>query len=65
MLFGPQLLARLNPPELEEIEGFRERPDADGRLLGHFPYSEATGSSLIVVQPGIELHADAADAFDS
>ena len=65
VLFGPQLLARLNPPVLEGIEGFRERPDADGRLLGHFPYSEAIGSSLIVVQPGIELHADAADAFEA
>ena len=65
VLFGPQLLARLNPPEPEGIEGFQERPDADGRLLGHFPYSEATEPSLIVVEPGIELHADAADAFEA
>ena len=65
VLFGPQLMARLNPPEPEGIEGFKERPDADGRLLGHFPYLEATGSSLIAVEPGIELHADAADAFEA
>ena len=48
-----------------EIEGFRERPDADGRLLGHFPYREADLDERITFQPGIELHIDAAEALDA
>ena len=65
VLVVPQLLARLEPPQTIEVPGFRERPDADGRLLGHFPYLEAESNNLIVFQPGIELHVDAAEALDS
>ena len=65
VLFGPELFARLNPPEVDtELDnGFNQQPAADGRLLGHFPYEEALNSRLIVVEPGIELHEDAADAL--
>lgn len=67
VLFGPELLARLNTTdaETETVPGFDQRPAADGRLLGHFPYDEALDSRLIVVEPGIELHEDAANAFDA
>ena len=68
VLFGPELLARLNSTEEVETElvpGFDQQPAPDGRLLGHFPYDQALESRLIVVEPGIELHEDAADAFYS
>jgi D-alanyl-D-alanine carboxypeptidase len=35
----------------------------DGRLLGHFPYGEATDADLVSIAPGLELHADAAEAL--
>ena len=65
VLFGPELLARFSPPEVEVelAPGFSQKPAADGRLLGHFPYEEALNARLIVVEPGIELHEDAAVAF--
>ena len=61
----PTLLSRRPPTQSLEISGFRERPDADGRLLGHFPYSEAEADQLIVFEPGIVLNVDAADALDT
>ena len=61
----PPLLVPQPPAQDLEIEGFRERPDADGRLLGHFPYKEATRDERITFQPGIELHVDAAEALDA
>jgi len=65
VMVAPQFLARLEPPAPPlDVPGFRDRPDADGRLLGHFPYSEATSDQLIVFEPGIELHVDAAAALD-
>ncbi len=30
----------------------------DGLLLGHFPYSEATDSELVLAYPGLRLHRD-------
>ena len=48
---GPDLLA--------------SRSTEPGRLLGHFPYDEAISSQLVPVEAGIELHQDAALAFDS
>ncbi len=70
VLFGPELLARLNqesPTTISglEISGLEQRPDADGRLLGHFPYAEVISAQLMVIEPGIELHQDAGIAFDS
>ena len=63
VLIAPTLLSRRQPTQNLEISGFRERPDADGRLLGHFPYREAEADQLIVFQPGIELNLEAADAL--
>ena len=63
VMIGPQLVARLRPSPSVEIPEFSERPDADGRLLGHFPYNEAVSEQLVSVEPGIELHMDAAEAL--
>jgi D-alanyl-D-alanine carboxypeptidase len=65
VMVAPQLLMGMAPSEPFEIRGFRERPDADGRLLGHFPYREALIEELIVFQPGVELHVDTAAALNS
>ena len=65
VMIGPQLLARLRPSSSLEIPEFSERPDADGRLLGHFPYNEASPEQLVSIEPGIELHVDAAEALRS
>ena len=56
VMLVPTLLSRRQPTQSLEISGFRERPDADGRLLGHFPYDEADADQLIVFEPGIELN---------
>ena len=61
----PRLLVTTPPVEEPVIDGFRERPDADGRLLGHFPYREADPDERITFEPGIELHIDAAAALDA
>ena len=61
----PSFLVPRQPVIDLAIEGFRQRPDADGRLLGHFPYREANQDARITFQPGIELHVDAAEALDA
>ena len=38
-------------------------PDADGRLLGHFPYRELSAEQRIGVGPGLELQRDAGEAL--
>ena len=43
--------------------GAAQQPDADGRLLGHFPYREVAVADRVAVAPGLELHHDAADAL--
>ena len=65
VMLVPTLLSRRQPTQSLEISGFRERPDADGRLLGHFPYEEADADQLIVFEPGIELNVKAAEALDT
>ena len=45
------------------VEGLNARLSADGRLLGHFPYPEASGNDLVEVSPGQALHRDAAAAL--
>ena len=65
VMVAPQLLMGMAPIEPFESRGFQERPDADGRLLGHFPYREASIEQLIVFQPGVELHVDTAEALNS
>jgi len=44
-------------------KGAVQRPAADGRLLGHFPYQEVPAADRINVAPGLELHRDAAEAL--
>ena len=62
LVFGPTLLARFSSLPAE-VDGLTARPSLDGRLLGHFPYAEASEDSLVRVGPGLLLHADAADAL--
>ena len=45
------------------VEGLNARLTTDGRLLGHFPYPEVSGSDLVEVSPGQALHRDAAAAL--
>ncbi len=49
------------PPPTAPAVGVR--PDADGRLLGHFPYPEAPTASLIAIAPGMALRQEAARAW--
>ncbi len=35
----------------------------DGRLLGHFPYSEASEESLVLFSPGLKMHSETAKAY--
>lgn len=39
------------------------KPAADGRLLGHFPYAEASPDELVSIGPGQQLQSDAARAL--
>jgi D-alanyl-D-alanine carboxypeptidase len=57
----PQPLRRLLAPP--PVQGLSARPGLDGRLLGHFPYGEATDADLVSIAPGVQLHADAAEAL--
>ncbi|WP_010308210.1 D-alanyl-D-alanine carboxypeptidase family protein [Synechococcus sp. CB0101] len=57
----PQPLRRLIAPP--PVQGLPARVGLDGRLLGHFPYSEAAAGDLVAIAPGVELHRDAADAL--
>ena len=63
-LAGAALLLRPLRPWLPgPVAGLRDRPGADGRLLGHFPYPEAPASALVAIAPGLQLRADAAEAL--
>ncbi len=52
-------------PGLEpgSVADLRERPTADGRLLGHFPYPEAPPRLLVALGPGLQLRPEAAAAL--
>ena len=63
VLFIPDLLPFASRTKV--VEGIDEQPGRDGRLLGHFPYPEAEMDVLVPVEPGIELHRDAAIALDA
>ena len=65
VLLGTNRTAPVQPAQSLEIEGFRQRPDEDGRLLGHFPYKEVPPDQRVSFEPGIELHVDAANALDA
>jgi D-alanyl-D-alanine carboxypeptidase len=58
--FREPLRAWLTPPP---VEGLDARTTADGRLLGHFPYPEATADQLVEVAPGLAMQRDAAAAL--
>jgi D-alanyl-D-alanine carboxypeptidase len=45
------------------VAGLRERPSADGRLLGHFPYPEAPSQGLVALGAGLQLRPEAASAL--
>ncbi len=61
LLLAPLPLRRLLEPP--PVPGLEARPGPDGRLLGHFPYPEATDSQLTGVAPGLRLRPDAAEAL--
>lgn len=56
---GP-LRSVLTPPP---VAGLNARLSRDGRLLGHFPYPEASAANLVTFAPGQRLHRDAAEAL--
>ena len=58
----PQPLRRLLAPP--PVDGLPARVGIDGRLLGHFPYSEAQPDALVSIAPGVQLHRDAAIALE-
>jgi len=60
LLFPEPLLLWLSPPP---VDGLDARTTPDGRLLGHFPYAEASPQTLVDVAPGKALHRDAAQAL--
>jgi len=60
LILGPLRQLILPPP----VEGLNERLDADGRLLGHFPYPEAESSNLVNLAPGVRLRPEAASALE-
>jgi len=45
------------------VPGIQARLDPQGRLLGHFPYPEASGDRLVEVAAGFQLDREAAEAF--
>jgi D-alanyl-D-alanine carboxypeptidase len=57
----PQPLRRLIAPP--PVQGLQARVGLDGRLLGHFPYGEASAADLVAIAPGVQLHRDAASAL--
>ncbi len=60
LVFPPPLRRWLTPPP---VAGLDARLSADGRLLGHFSYPEASLQDLVEVAPGQLLHRDAAEAL--
>ncbi len=60
LIFPAPIRRWLTPPP---VEGLDARLSSDGRLLGHFPYPEASGNDLVEVSPGQALHRDAASAL--
>lgn len=58
LLWRPQPLQQLLAPS--PVKGLDARTSADGRLLGHFPYTELAPSNRVAVAPGLTLHRDAA-----
>lgn len=47
------------------VTGLRQRPTADGRLLGHFPYPEAPAGVLVALGTDLQLRPEAAAAINA
>jgi len=45
------------------VAGLKERPTADGRLLGHFRYPEAPSGVLVALGASLQLRPEAAASF--
>ncbi len=45
------------------LKGYQDLPSPDGRLLGHFPYPEASFSDLVEAYPGMKVHTDTFEAL--
>ena len=62
MIFGTVALVlslSLSPPRgSNPMIGVKSPPSPDGRLLGHYPYSEASRGDLVSIYPGLEIHTD-------
>ncbi len=56
LLLGP-LRNLVSPPP---VPGLSARLGPDGRLLGHFPYPEASQHELVTIAPGLQLRPEAA-----
>ena len=61
-LLQEQLLERWMPPA-GLVEGIDAKPDRFGRLLGHFPYPEASADQLVELMAWLRLQRDAAAAY--
>ncbi len=69
-VFGPNIFFRQTPYRVlfqskkqspEQL--VKTLPSPDGRLLGHFPYSQISGSDLVEVDSGIKVHSETAKAY--
>jgi D-alanyl-D-alanine carboxypeptidase len=60
LMAGP-LRRWLTPPT--PVAGLNARLSADGRLLGHFPYPEASPAQLVAISSSLRLQRDAAAAL--
>jgi D-alanyl-D-alanine carboxypeptidase len=60
LVFQQPLRRWLAPPP---VAGLNARLSADGRLLGHFAFAEATSADLVTIAPGLKLHREAAEAL--
>ena len=58
VVWRPEPLQRLLAPP--PVRGLNARTGLDGRLLGHFPYSELPAAERVAIAPGLSLHRDAA-----
>lgn len=59
-LFRDPIKRQWAPPP---VQGINARQGLDGRLLGHFPYPEASSRELVDAAPGIALQREAAEQF--
>ena len=67
IIFGTVALVlslSLSPPRgSNQFLGVKSPPSPDGRLLGHYPYSEASRGNLVLIYPGLEIHKDTSKAL--